>query len=1598
MRIGLDFRFLAFGHQGLVRGIPRFSQEQLQSVLELDADNTYLLLCEAGVDVESIRSEIRHAPNTRVVCAPEELKSVADNDDEPTTLEQFSAYQRWLEGLRLDLFHATCPAWLKGRLMPGFDVCPYVATAYDLIPLLYPAHYLPVPAQRESYEQRLVFLEQATRIAAISHAVARDLVEHLGVPPQRIDVTPPAPSSCFRPLPSDVARGLLKSLDHPTRLPPRQRVQIPADYLLCISDLHYSKNLTTLLPAYAELRRATRKRFPLVVAGHLSPAEVDHLQRLARYYDIAGDVIIAGRVSDEELTALYNCAMLTVHPSHHEGFGLPVVEAMRCGSPVITTTRSALPETAGDAALLVDSDDAVAFTEAIELLLNDGERRDDMRRRGIEQAKRYTPAHLGRATLQCYERATSSQARAAEGTTRVAIWSPIPPQDTAISYYTGDLVPALATDRELELDVFVDDDVLPPLELLRAARVRHWSDFERTAERRPFDVVMYQLGASPSQAYMEQAMLSHPGVVVLHDLRWSHALCADRLARADGERRFHSEVDAMEGEQAGREWDRLRALPSRRRADGMRRFLDEHPMLGRVVDAARCLVSVTPSAGLELLRRYPHAHLANVIPLGVRDPLRDGVGADRDAARAYLGVDRDAFMVLVPTADAAIEYIEAALLAFADLKRAGMVDAFLAVVGTLPNGVSEAQLRAEAVALGVGDAVRVSGRVARAAYDAYMGACDALVVLGDPGVGVIPDAAVRAFAVGRCVLISDTPASRLLPDSTCVRVAATALDHATVTQALLGIADDPARRDSLERCARAHYEQTARLEPMVEGYRSLIREQAARQPSDRAPAAPRAAITVPTGRPGPRTGPLAYSKVCELEDFEHPELRPVIRDVCAHKRSVFGAGFPTGYEYRKDWEVAMAVRTLADHGALRPDARLLGVAAGTEDTVFYLTRHVGEVVAIDRYLEPAEWEETAPTTMVVNPAQVAPFAFKHERLRVQHMDARILDYPDESFDGIFSSGSIEHFGDLQTIAAAAYEMGRVLKPGGVLTLSTELLLSRDAGGRSVQYPGLMLFSPGELVRYIVDASGLEAIDDLDLSVSHWTLGTSRDMATAVRTRHERQAAQARGARVPAWACWDMPHIVIELDGKRFTSVHLALRRAPVHPVVDNSWAQPTPALRADVARSTVVPLDGAGAAGHEMSSNGSVSAAALLDAVQALASKHDAAKRRITALLRDVGDGSAKVGASLEEAAKPEPGVYVAWYPKPERPASPRETVSISPLVGNAIRCPIASTLTPPYTVLVAEDADDIISGEFLAGRGAALNTNLISLVLALAPPGGTFLDIGANIGSISLPVAAAGRRVLSVEAAPVNAELLEASARLNGLGGRVRVLSAAIGDHDGEASFVPHGCHGQLVEGDIGRSTRVPLRTIDSLVEAERLERLDFVKIDVEGAEVDVLRGMPHLAERTAAPYLLVECCPHTLSSYGHTTAELVALLEEYGYAVYNVDTARLVRRRADEVQVTTVVDVLAAKQGLQLLPGWRIEPPMSREELVARFVYEGRLWNADCRASAARVARELHPDVLALPDVVNALNWLAKDPEPMVRAAAAWWHEAHAVVGARQ
>jgi SAM-dependent methyltransferase len=230
-----------------------------------------------------------------------------------------------------------------------------------------------------------------------------------------------------------------------------------------------------------------------------------------------------------------------------------------------------------------------------------------------------------------------------------------------------------------------------------------------------------------------------------------------------------------------------------------------------------------------------------------------------------------------------------------------------------------------------------------------------------------------------------------------------------------------------------------------------------------------------------------YVKLCDVRDFDDPIVRARIDEIVPGLDSA-------ARQHRKNWEYAMLTLFLEDMGLIREDVEILSVGAGHETVLFWLANRVAKVVATDIYGEGSFGEREADRTMLADPAAFAPYAYRESHLEVRHMDAKTLEFPDGSFDAVFSLSSIEHFGSRADIRRSAQEMGRILRPGGVAFIATESFLgrslltafvqeavSRGTGGRL--FGSDRIFSPRTLISEIVEPTGLQLVQPLEKTVS-----------------------------------------------------------------------------------------------------------------------------------------------------------------------------------------------------------------------------------------------------------------------------------------------------------------------------------------------------------------------------------------------------------------------------------------------------------------------------------------------------------------------------------
>ncbi|MBI2907880.1 MAG: glycosyltransferase family 4 protein [Chloroflexi bacterium] len=376
MRIGIDARLLHYQRGG----ISQYILHLIEALAEVDPTDAFAIF-------QSRRDRVSH-------CRAQNFGRSSLWTPPHHRLEQ------WL--LPLELAFADLDVLHSPDFIPPLREAPgkflrrrfkSVITVHDLAFLRYPN--LLTEESRQYYSQVAKAVASADGIIAVSDWTRRDLLELTDADDRKIRVIHNAADKRYRPLdPSEAGQAVERFC--------RER-GLPADFILWVGTLEPRKNLDTLLRAMALLQEKEPGRYVLVAVGAKGWLFESALQLLDQLR-LKDYVLFRGPASVDELLMLYNAASMFVFPSLYEGFGLPPLEAMACGAPVISSNAACLPEVLGDAAIFVDPLDVEGWARAIRRLSTDDAQRRDMARRGLERAASYEWNRTAEQTLSLYRR------------------------------------------------------------------------------------------------------------------------------------------------------------------------------------------------------------------------------------------------------------------------------------------------------------------------------------------------------------------------------------------------------------------------------------------------------------------------------------------------------------------------------------------------------------------------------------------------------------------------------------------------------------------------------------------------------------------------------------------------------------------------------------------------------------------------------------------------------------------------------------------------------------------------------------------------------------------------------------------------------------------------------------------------------------------------------------------------------------------------------------------------------------------------------------------------------------------------------------------
>jgi glycosyltransferase involved in cell wall biosynthesis len=370
MRICLDIS-PAVHHRA---GLGRYAQELTTALVAADQQNEYVAFYQHPRDAE-VDAPLDQLP-----------RLTSDLDTKPWRFSALLAYflripqDRMFPGI--DLFHAT------DHLLPRLHGIKTVFTLHDLIYCVHPETHKPLNRWFLTLMMPR-FLRMADAVIAISENTRQDAMRFYHLEEDKIHVVYEGVNKSFRPASARAMADI------------RRLYALPQRFILYLGTIEPRKNLITLLEAYRDLLRGDSE-LRLVIAGKKGWLYTGFFERM-REWGLEEQVLFPGFIPEADLPALYSAAELFVFPSLYEGFGLPILEAMACGTAVVSSNASSLPEVAGDAALMVDPHSVNDLARAMSRLLDDEALRRELESRGVRQAAKFTWELAARDTLAVYE-------------------------------------------------------------------------------------------------------------------------------------------------------------------------------------------------------------------------------------------------------------------------------------------------------------------------------------------------------------------------------------------------------------------------------------------------------------------------------------------------------------------------------------------------------------------------------------------------------------------------------------------------------------------------------------------------------------------------------------------------------------------------------------------------------------------------------------------------------------------------------------------------------------------------------------------------------------------------------------------------------------------------------------------------------------------------------------------------------------------------------------------------------------------------------------------------------------------------------------------
>lgn len=383
------------------------------------------------------------------------------------------------------------------------------ATLYDLIPYIYQDIYVQQTAPHYFF-QKMQYLKRSELLITLSDSASQEAIEHLAFPSHQIVNCSVGIDKKFK----------IKTINEDDKHELKKKYNINRDFIFYIGGFDFRKNVMGLIEAFFLLPDSLQKKFQLVIILSVNETQIkDFLSLLRQRWKFLDELILIDYVSEKTLITLYNSCNLFVFASLHEGFGLPIIEAMACGAPTISSNISSMPEAIGCQEALFDPKNPQSIANKITEVLANNDFLTFLKQHGPKQAKKFTWENTAKKALTAFENVYAIRNKSTKTmiprhyTKKMAFVSPLPPKKIAAADYSTRLLPELA--RFYDIVLITDQSKIDDKWLNANFEIHNTQWFIKYAAS--FDIIVYQFGNSSHYHSMLKLLTNHPGILILHD-------------------------------------------------------------------------------------------------------------------------------------------------------------------------------------------------------------------------------------------------------------------------------------------------------------------------------------------------------------------------------------------------------------------------------------------------------------------------------------------------------------------------------------------------------------------------------------------------------------------------------------------------------------------------------------------------------------------------------------------------------------------------------------------------------------------------------------------------------------------------------------------------------------------------------------------------------------------------------------------------------------------------------------------------------------------------------------------------------------------------